>query len=158
MLDSIWFNGILCPWWGSLKTGKLFSTNFEQFFRNLYTNFLQFFLLFLAQYFFAIFCLIFAQFFMQILCIFLLNFSTIFQNYFHNVYAISSMVVPNILQLFPQILHTLYPIFCNVFPEILFGSYKTSKRQKDSKILKITHFEVLLTKIQNEIIFFTHLR
>ena len=33
------------------------------------------------------------------------------------------------------------------------GSYKTSKRQKESKIFKNTCFEVLLTKIQNEIIF-----
>ena len=32
-----------------------------------------------------------------------------------------------------------------------FGSYKTSKQQKDSKLLKTTRFEVLLTKIQNKI-------
>ena len=37
------------------------------------------------------------------------------------------------------------------------GSYKTSKQQKDSKLLKTTRFEVLLTKIQNEIRFFTSL-
>ena len=33
------------------------------------------------------------------------------------------------------------------------GSYKTSKWQKESKIFKNTCFEVLLTRIQNEIIF-----
>ena len=49
-----------------------------------------------------------------------------------------------------------YPILCGgfliqIFPDMLLrGSYKTSKQQKDSKLLKTTRFEVLLTKIKND--------
>ena len=49
-------------------------------------------------------------------------------------------------------------IVFDLFVYIFHGSYKTSKQQKDSKLLKTTRFEVLLTKIQNEIRFFTSLR
>ena len=53
------------------------------------------------------------------------------------------------------------PKFCFEYKSLRLGScgsYKTSKQQKDSKLLKTTRFEVLLTKIQNEIRFFTSLR